>query len=83
MDALRPFNLAPGDYVAPLPESMAHMSSPEFKAKQARGPSFALTVLANTSMARNLVIWFVYSHRRRVVRGVRRGLAACRRARRT
>ena len=41
MDALRPFNLAPGDYVAPLPDSMAHMSSPEFKAKQARGPSFA------------------------------------------
>ena len=61
MDALRPFNLAPGDYAAPLPDSMAHMSSPEFKAKQARGPSFALTILANTSMARNLVKWFVYS----------------------
>ena len=61
MDALRPFNLAPGDYAAPLPESMAHMSSAEFKAKQARGPSFALTVLVNTSMGRNLVKWFAYT----------------------
>jgi hypothetical protein len=61
MDALRPFNLAPGDYAAPLPDSMAQMSSPEFKAKQARGPSFALTILTNTSMPRNLAKWFLYS----------------------
>lgn len=61
MDALRPFNLAAGDYAAPLPESTAHMSSAEFKAKQARGPSFALTVLVNTSIGRNLVKWFVYT----------------------
>jgi hypothetical protein len=61
MDALRPFNLAPGDYAAPLPESMAHMSSAEFKAKQARGPSFALTVLVNASIGRNLAKWFVYT----------------------
>ena len=27
MDALRPFNLEPGDYAAPVPESTAHMSS--------------------------------------------------------
>ena len=61
MDALRPFNLPPADYVAPLPESMGHMSSPEFKAKQARGPSFSLTILVNTSIGRNLVKWFLYS----------------------
>jgi hypothetical protein len=61
MNALRPFNLPPADYVAPLPESMAHMSSPEFKTKQARGPSFALTILVNTSIGRNLVKWFLYS----------------------
>ena len=61
MSALRPFDLAPGDYAAPLPESMAHMSSAEFKAKQARGPSFALTILVNTSIGRNLVKWFLYS----------------------
>jgi hypothetical protein len=61
MDALRPFNLGPGDYAAPVPESMAHMSSPEFKAKLQRGPSFALTVLTNNSIPRSLVKWFVYS----------------------
>ena len=61
MDALLHFNLGPGDYAAPLPESMAHMSSAEFKAKQARGPSFALTILTNQSMGRNLVKWFLYS----------------------
>ena len=61
MDALRPFNLPPADYVAPLPESMAHMNSPEFKAKQARGPSFTLTMLVSTSIGRNLVKWFLYS----------------------
>jgi len=60
MDALRPFNLAPGDYAAPIPDNMAHMGSPEFKAKQTRGPSFALTILDNTSIGRNLVKWFVY-----------------------
>jgi hypothetical protein len=37
------------------------MSSPEFKAKVARGPRLALTVLsASNSIARNLVLWFVY-----------------------
>lgn len=61
MDALRRFDLGPGDYAAPLPESVGHMSSAEFKAKQARGPSFALTILTNHSMAQNLVKWFVYS----------------------
>jgi uncharacterized membrane protein len=40
---------------------MAHMSSAEFKAKQARGPSFVLTILRTTSMGPNLVKWFVYS----------------------
>ena len=62
MDALRPFNLGPGDYVAPLPQSMAQMSSPDFKAKMASGPRFSLTILgAENSMPRNLVTWFIYS----------------------
>jgi hypothetical protein len=60
MDALRPFTLGPGDYAAPLPESMAHMSSPEFKTKQARGPLFTLTVLSGDSIGRNLAKWFAY-----------------------
>lgn len=60
MDALRPFNLAPGDYVAPRPDSMAQMSSPEFKAKMARGPKIALTILRDNSIASSLGLWFVY-----------------------
>jgi hypothetical protein len=36
------------------------MSSPEFKTKQARGPSFTLTVVAGDSIGRNLAKWFVY-----------------------
>ena len=61
LDAVRPFNLAPAGYVAPMPQSMAHMSSPEFKAKLQRGPRIMLAVLgAESSMARNLALWFVY-----------------------
>jgi hypothetical protein len=61
LDALRPLNLAPGDYAGPMPESMAHMSSPEFKAKLQRGPRVMMTVLGpSTSMGRNLALWFVY-----------------------
>jgi hypothetical protein len=60
--ALRPFDLAPGDYVAPRPASMAEMNTDEFKAKAARGPRVMLTVLApDNGMARNLALWFVYS----------------------
>jgi hypothetical protein len=62
LDALRPFDLKPADYVAPRPASMKDMSSPEFKAKVARGPRVMLTVLpAANSMQRNLALWFVYS----------------------
>jgi len=61
LDALRGFNLAPGDYVAPMAASMAEMGSPEYKAKLERGPRIMLTVLgANNSMGRNLVVWFIY-----------------------
>ena len=61
LDALRAFDLAPGDYAAPIAESMKEMGSPEFKAKVERGPRIMLTVLGpDNSMGRNLVFWFVY-----------------------
>lgn len=61
LDALRPFDLAAGDYVAPLAQSMSQMGSPEFKARLERGPRIQLTVLgAQNSMGRNLAVWFVY-----------------------
>ena len=34
----------PDDYAALVPESMAHMSAPELKARVARGPLFGLTI---------------------------------------
>jgi hypothetical protein len=62
LDALRPFNLPPGDYVAPRPASMKEMGTPEFRAKVARGPRIMLAVLpASSSMPRNLARWFVYT----------------------
>ncbi len=62
MDALRPLAIAPGDYMVPRPSSMADMKSAEFKAKVERGPVMIATVMPNgqTSMARNLGMWFVY-----------------------
>ena len=63
MGALRPFNLAPGDYGVPLPSSMAAMGTPEFQAKMVAGPVLMMTVRPNGkySMTTNLAQWFVYS----------------------
>ena len=62
MDALRPLSIVPGDYLVPRPTSMADMKTAEFKAKVDRGPVILMTVMPNgqTSMARNLGMWFVY-----------------------
>jgi hypothetical protein len=63
LDALRPFGLKSGDYVAPRPKSMADMNSPEFKAKAEKGPRIMMTVMgpSSSSMLKSLVLWFVYS----------------------
>lgn len=63
MDALRPLNLPPGDYMVPRASSMADMRSPEFTEKLKRGPVLILTVLksGSPSMGGNLVGWFLYS----------------------
>jgi hypothetical protein len=61
LDAVRPFNLMPGEYVAPRPGSMKEMGSPEFQAKVKRGPQLMMNVLRpQSSIAKNLVVWFVY-----------------------
>lgn len=62
MDALRPFEIPPGDYAVPRPASMKEMNTPEFQAELARGPVAFLTVLPNGPMAigRSLGQWFVY-----------------------
>ncbi len=63
MGALRPFNLAPGDYGVPLPSSMAAMGTPEFQAKMAAGPVLMMTVRPSGkyNLTTNLAQWFVYS----------------------
>lgn len=63
LDALRPFAVPPGDYLAPRPVSMAEMRSPEFTEKMKKGPVLVVTVLPNGtgSMGRNLAMWFAYS----------------------
>ena len=38
MDALRPLNIPPGDYMFPRPSSMKDMSSPEFVREADQGP---------------------------------------------
>lgn len=62
MNALRPLNLPPGDYMVPRASGSAEMKSPEFAEKMRTGPNILLTVLPNGpwSMGRNLGLWFAY-----------------------
>lgn len=63
MDALRPLNIPPGDYMIPRPSSMKDMRSPEFMEKMKKGPVMVLTIWAHgqTQMGMMLVLWFLYS----------------------
>jgi hypothetical protein len=62
MDALRPFGLAPGDYMMPRPANTTEMKSAEFAAKMSRGPVVQLTVRANgpVHMGATFVRWFLF-----------------------
>lgn len=61
-DALRPFNLPPGDYHAPRPDSPQGMKDPAFLERLATGPVFMMTVFPSgpINMTRSLLLWFVY-----------------------
>jgi hypothetical protein len=63
MDALRPFDIPPGDYVMPCAGSSQEMKSPEFAEKTKKGPIIFMTVLpsGSFSMGKSLVLWFLYS----------------------
>jgi hypothetical protein len=63
MAALRGFNIPPGDYAVPCPTSPAHMRSPEFEAKQKKGPIVFMTLLPGGlfGMGGPMVLWFAYS----------------------
>ena len=61
-DALGTLDLPPGDYMVPRAFSRQEMQSPEFLAKLDQGPNVIMTVLPKgmMSMARSLVLWFIY-----------------------
>ncbi len=61
-EALRRFNIPPGDYMLPRPASMKDMASAEFKAKRDKGPVLLATVLKSGSfnMGPALLQWFIY-----------------------
>jgi len=63
MNALRPFNLAPGEYVFPKCNSMKEMGEPDFVAKMEKGPMAFMTVMpaGAPKMGGQLLQWFVYS----------------------
>jgi hypothetical protein len=62
LDALRGFNLPPGEYLAPRPADTADMRSPEFTEKVRRGPLVILNIATSGSMslARPLSLYFIY-----------------------
>ena len=63
MEALRKFNIPPGDYVLPYAGSPEAMRSAEFTEKRAKGPVAFMTVMKSgpPSMGGSLVQWFIYS----------------------
>ena len=63
MDALRPFNIPPGDYLMPCPTSAADMKNPAFVDKRTRGPVAIVTFMkpGPPKMGAELGQWFLYS----------------------
>ena len=63
MSALRPFNLAPGEYLVPRPATRKDMKSPEFDAKMKEGPVALITVISASTlmnMGPTLIKWIGY-----------------------
>ena len=63
MDALRRFNIPPGDYAVPHAGSPAGMKQPEFVEKMKRGPIVLMTLELGRppSMGTSLLLWFLYA----------------------
>lgn len=61
-EALRKFNIPPGDYMLPCGGSPDAMKRPEFVEAMTRGPVAIMTVLPSgpPSMGASLALWFVY-----------------------
>lgn len=63
VDALRGFSIPPGDYMYPCAKDSADMKSPEFEAKQVKGPVFLMTMIptGKFQMGKYLLRWFFYN----------------------
>jgi len=63
MDALRKFNIPPGDYMMPCAGSSKAMKDPAFQAKWAKGPIAMMTISkpGPPTMGAQLLQWFLYS----------------------
>jgi hypothetical protein len=62
MDALRTYDIPPGDYLFPSPSGMKDMKSPAFLEKRAKGPVGLMTVMESgpVSMGKSLALWLLY-----------------------
>jgi hypothetical protein len=61
LDALRSFNIRPGDYVVPHPHGPGGTASSEFAELSKRGPVVMMSVLpGDVVIVKNLVLWLVY-----------------------
>jgi len=62
MEALRKFDIPPGDYLMPCAGSPKEMSAPGFIEKMTKGPVAFMTVRPSgtPSMAGSLIQWFIY-----------------------
>lgn len=63
MSALRPFAIAPGDYVMPCPPGPQAMKDPAFLERVKAGPVAFITVrpAGMPSMKNSLMLWFLYT----------------------
>lgn len=63
MDALRPLDIPPGEYMIPRASSRGEMRSPEFLEKMKKGPVLILNIWpkGRVGMGMNLVLWFLYT----------------------
>lgn len=63
LEALRRFDIAPGDYMAPHAGGPEGMKRPEFVEKMTKGPIVLLTLALGgpPAMGASLLLWFLYS----------------------
>ena len=63
MQALRPFNIPPNDYMVPHPGSGDYMKSPEYDAKRAAGPVMVVTVAPSGpwKIGKMMGLWLLFT----------------------